>query len=257
MATTPAPRTTTRRAEKAGKRGEEENEQGDREASHRFAHAPVSPFGPVALSGPSHPSRPPLELLRGLPPPLPFRALPRAAPPTPTHTRRRRNLLRLPEGARPPRLGRQGPRRAGPAAPGYRPRWAPDAVRGAPQPPPSMNRGGPVPEQLQASRDLVNEGLSGLVPRAKVLLTVGAAVPTAFVGLISVAVCVFAVLALGLEGKFIHGAGVLLLVLLFLFFGVFEREERGEREERREEREKRGEREERNKDLPLLVSLFF
>ena len=100
-----------------------------------------------------------------------------------------------------------------------------------------MNRGGPVPEQLQASRDLVNEGLSGLVPRAKVLLTVGAAVPTAFVGLISVAVCVFAVLALGLEGKFIHGAGVLLLVLLFLFFGVFEREERGEREERREGRE--------------------
>jgi len=120
-----------------------------------------------------------------------------------------------------------------------------------------MNRGGPVPEQLQASRDLVNEGLSGLVPRAKVLLTVGAAVPTAFVGLISVAVCVFAVLALGLEGKFIHGAGVLLLVLLFLFFGVFEREERGEREERREEREKRGEREEREvKAHPLSISLF-
>ena len=62
-----------------------------------------------------------------------------------------------------------------------------------------------MPEQLQASRDLVNEGLSGLVPRAKVLLQVGAAVPTAFGGLIAVAVCVFAVLALGLEGKFIHG----------------------------------------------------
>ena len=107
-----------------------------------------------------------------------------------------------------------------------------------------MNRGGPVPEQLQASRDLVNEGLSGLVPRAKVLLTVGAAVPTAFVGLISVAVCVFAVLALGLEGKFIHGAGVLLLFLLFLFFGVFEREERGEREEREV------------KAHPLSISLF-
>ena len=107
-----------------------------------------------------------------------------------------------------------------------------------------MNRGGPVPEQLQASRDLVNEGLSGLVPRAKVLLTVGAAVPMAFVGLISVAVCVFAVLALGLEGKFIHGAGVLLLVLLFLFFGVFEREERGEREEREV------------KAHPLSISLF-
>lgn len=91
-----------------------------------------------------------------------------------------------------------------------RPRWAPDAIRGAqqppPSPPPSMNRGGPVPEQLQASRDLVNEGLSGLIPRAKVLLTVGAAVPTAFGGLIAVAVCVFAVLALGLEDKFIHGA---------------------------------------------------
>jgi hypothetical protein len=123
-----------------------------------------------------------------------------------------------------------------------------------------MSRGGPVPEQLQASRDLVNEGLSGLVPRAKVLLTVGAAVPTAFAGLAAVAVCVFAVLALGLEGKFIHGAGVLLLVLLFLFFGVFEREERGERGERREKREergKRGEREEREvKAHPLSISLF-
>jgi fatty acid desaturase len=118
-----------------------------------------------------------------------------------------------------------------------------------------MNRGGPVPEQLQASRDLVNEGLSGLVPRAKVLLTVGAAVPTAFVGLISVAVCVFAVLALGLEGKFIHGAGVLLLFLLFLFFGVFEREERGEREERRERREERGKR--GRSRLTPSPSLFF
>ena len=62
-----------------------------------------------------------------------------------------------------------------------------------------------MPEQLQASRDLVNEGLSGLFPRARVLLQVGAAVPTAFGGLIAVAVCVFAVLALGLEDKFIHG----------------------------------------------------
>lgn len=68
-----------------------------------------------------------------------------------------------------------------------------------------MNRGGPVPEQLQSSRDLVNEGLSGLIPRAKVLLQAGAAIPTAFGGLIAVAVCVFAVLALGLEDKFIHG----------------------------------------------------
>ena len=94
-----------------------------------------------------------------------------------------------------------------------------------------MTRGGPVPEQLQASRDLVNEGLSGLVPRAKVLLQVGAAIPTAFGGLIAVAVCVFAVLALGLEDKFIHGKDWSFLAF-FVVAGGLVREFQGEKRER-------------------------
>ena len=99
-----------------------------------------------------------------------------------------------------------------------------------------MNRGGPVPEQLQSSRDLVNEGLSGLIPRARALLAVGAAIPTAFGGLIAVAVCVFAVLALGLEDKFIHGEEP--LPSFFFFLSLREREREGERERREGERER-------------------
>ena len=61
-----------------------------------------------------------------------------------------------------------------------------------------------MPEQLQNSRDLVNEGLSGLIPRARALIALGLSIPAAFGGAALVTSLLFLVLYFGLGEKFVH-----------------------------------------------------
>jgi hypothetical protein len=75
------------------------------------------------------------------------------------------------------------------------PAWASSDDPDAPLPPP----------QLAASRALVNEGLSGLIPRARALLTLGFSFSAAFAGLAALAAGAFALLAVSFGPAFVHG----------------------------------------------------
>jgi len=82
------------------------------------------------------------------------------------------------------------------------PRWAADSRRGG-----GGSSSSDPPPQLAASRAAASEGLSGLVPRARVLATLGLGLglSPAFWGLAAVSLSLFAALALGYGDAFIHG----------------------------------------------------
>jgi hypothetical protein len=88
--------------------------------------------------------------------------------------------------------------------PGSRPRSP------SPSPPPapawaSDDPDAPPPPQLAASRALASEGLGGLIPRAKALLTLGASFSAAFAGLAAIAAAAFIALAAAFGPAFVHG----------------------------------------------------
>lgn len=63
----------------------------------------------------------------------------------------------------------------------------------------------PPPPQLAASRALSSEGLSGLIPRARALLTLGFSFSAAFAGLAAVVAALFIGLAAAVGPGFVHG----------------------------------------------------
>jgi hypothetical protein len=101
-------------------------------------------------------------------------------------------------------LARRSAGGTGPEAPAVPPppAWA------ARRPPSSAGGGGDAdgdPPQLLASRSLSSEGLSGLIPRARALLTLGLSFSGAFAGLAALAAAAFIALAAAVGPSFVHG----------------------------------------------------